>query len=316
MDKMLGRILQLDSNHPLISEQLTAAGFTVEEDHTSSYEEVLTKIAAYDGIIIRSRIPVDRNFLQHATHLKFVARVGAGMENIDVEAAEQLGIALINSPEGNRDALAEQVIGMLLVLMNRLFIASNEVKKGIWRREENRGTELKGKTVGLIGYGTMGKAVAARFAGFGCRVVFHDIRPDLQDENAMQVSLQRLMAESDVISLHVPLNASTHYLVDETFINSLSKPIWFINTSRGKNVNTKDLVEGLKTGKILGAALDVLEYEKPSFENLESDNEDLNYLLHSEKVLITPHIAGWTVESKEKLAQFIVDKILKLYNLS
>ena len=309
------KILLLDSNHPLITEQLSAKGFLLEEDFTSSYDEVLQKINNYEGIIIRSRIPLDKNFLEKAKNLKFIARVGAGMENIDTEVAKKLGISLINSPEGNRDSVAEHVVGMLLILMNRLFIASEEVKNGIWKREENRGDELLGKTFGIIGYGNMGKATAKRLSGFGVKVIFHDLLPNLQDEFAEQVSLEKLQQEADILSLHIPLDASTKYLVDEDFISKMKKNFYFINTARGKNLKTSALVEAIKQGKVLGAALDVLEYEKSSFENLETDNEDLAYLLKSDKVIVTPHIAGWTHQSKEKLAQFIVDKIVQEFSL-
>lgn len=304
------RILLLDKNHPLITEQLLAKNFILEEDFSSSYDEVCAKIEKYDGIIIRSRIPLDKNFLEKAKNLKFIARVGAGMENIDIPVAEKLGIQLINSPEGNRDSVAEHVVGMLLILMNRLFIASQEVKNGIWLREENRGDELLGKTVGLIGYGNMGKATAKRLLGFGCTVIFHDILPDLSDEFATQVSLEELKERAEVVSLHIPLTEQTYYLVDGPFISDMKNNFYFVNTARGKNVETKSLVEALKAGKVKGACLDVLEYEKSSFENLETENEDLQYLLESEKVIVTPHIAGWTVQSKEKLAQVIVDKIV------
>ncbi|HMU06786.1 MAG TPA: 2-hydroxyacid dehydrogenase, partial [Kaistella sp.] len=304
------KILLLDKNHPLITEQLSAKGFVFEEDFTSSYDEVLKKISNYDGIIIRSRIPVDKNFLEHAKNLKFIARVGAGMENIDVEFAKSLGIKLISSPEGNRDSVAEHVVGMLLILMNRLFIASNEVKNGIWKREENRGDELLGKTFGIIGYGNMGKAVAKRLSGFGVKVIFHDILPNLSDEYGTQVSLETIKNEADILSLHLPITPETHYIIDEKFISEMKKNFYFVNTARGKNVKTKDLVEAIQSGKIKGAALDVLEYEKSSFENLDtstslsaSENEDLKFLLSSEKVIVTPHIAGWTIQSKEKLAQ-------------
>lgn len=307
------KILQLDKNHPLISQQLTAKGFVVEEDHTSSYDEVLEKISDYDGLIIRSRIPLDKNFLTRASHLKFIARVGAGMENIDAETAANLGIKLINSPEGNRDSVAEHVVGMLLILMNRLFIAANEVKNGIWKREENRGDELLGKTFGIIGYGNMGKAVAKRLSGFGVEVIFYDILPDLSDEFAAQVSLKEFQERANILSLHIPLTPETHYLIDGEFISKMEKDFYFINTARGKNLKTKALVEAIRSGKVLGACLDVLEYEKSSFENLESENQDLKFLLDSDKAIVTPHIAGWTHQSKEKLAQVIVDKILASY---
>ena len=314
------KILLLDSNHPLITEQLLAKGFVLEEDFTSSYDEVLQKINQYDGIIIRSRIPLDKNFLENAQNLKFIARVGAGMENIDLEVAKNLGISLINSPEGNRDAVAEHVVAMLLILMNRLFIASEEVKNGIWKREENRGDELLGKTFGIIGYGNMGKATAKRLSGFGVEVIFYDILPNLEDEFAKQVSLEELQERVDILSLHIPLDASTEYLVDENFISKMKKNFYLVNTARGKNVKTSALVDALKSGKVKAAALDVLEYEKSSFENLDisaslsaRNKEDLQFLLESNQVIVTPHIAGWTHQNKEKLAQFIVDKIVQQF---
>ncbi len=304
------KILQLDTNHRLITEQLSAKGFILDEDTTSTYDEVLEKIADYEGIILRSRIPVDQNFLEHAKNLKFIARVGAGMENIDVAFAEKRGIKLISSPEGNRDSVAEHVVGMLLILMHRLFISSAEVKNGIWKREENRGDELLGKTFGIIGYGNMGKAVARRLSGFGVKAIFHDILPNLSDEFATQVSLETLKNEADILSLHIPITDETYHLIDAQFISGMKKDFYFINTARGKNVKTSDLVEAVRSGKVKGACLDVLEYEKASFENLEIENTDSAFLLQSEKVIVTPHIAGWTVQSKEKLAQVIVDKIL------
>ena len=314
------KILLLDSNHPLITEQLLAKGFILEEDFTSSYDEVLQKINQYDGIIIRSRIPLDKNFLENAQNLKFIARVGAGMENIDLETAKNLGISLINSPEGNRDAVAEHVVAMLLILMNRLFIASEEVKNGVWKREENRGDELLGKTFGIIGYGNMGKATAKRLSGFGVEVIFYDILPNLEDEFAKQVSLEELQERADILSLHIPLDASTEYLVDKNFISKMKKNFYLVNTARGKNVKTSAIVDALKSGKVKAAALDVLEYEKSSFENLDisaslsaRNKEDLQFLLESNQVIVTPHIAGWTHQSKEKLAQFIVDKIVQQF---
>lgn len=304
------KILQLDKNHPLITEQLSAKGFSIEEDTTSSYEDILEKIGQFDGIILRSRIPIDKRLLLKGKNLKFVARVGAGMENIDVDVAKELNISLISSPEGNRDSVAEHVVGMLLILMHRLFIASQEVKDGIWKREENRGDELLGKTFGIIGYGNMGKAVARRLSGFGVKVIFHDVLPDLSDAFATQVSLETLQQEAEIISLHLPETPETHHLIDEAFISVMEKNFYLINTARGKHVKTAALKNALENGKIKGACLDVLEFEKPSFENIEHVNEDLKYLLNSDKVIVTPHIAGWTIQSKEKLAQVIVDKIL------
>lgn len=311
---MIFKILLLDKNHPLIDEQLSAQGFVLEEDFTSTYDEVLAKIADYDGIIIRSRIPMDAKLLKVGKKLQFIARVGAGMENIDIEVANSLGIQLFNSPEGNRDAVAEHVLGMLLLLMHRLVISADEVKNGIWLREENRGDELMGKTFGIIGYGNMGKAVAKRLSGFGVEVIFYDILPDLSDDFATQVTLEALQQRADIISLHIPMTKDTHYIINKSFINTMAKPFYLVNTARGKNVDTKALVEGLRVGKIKAVALDVLEYEKASFEKLEVENHDLDYLLQSKQVIVTPHIAGWTHQSKEKLAQYIVDKILKHFS--
>lgn len=304
------KILQLDKNHPLIAAQLSEKGFVIEEDHDSPYSEVIDKIGNYDGVIIRSRIPIDENFLLKGINLKFIARVGAGLENIDTEKAKELGISIISSPEGNRDSVAEHVVGMLLILTNRLFIASQEVKNGIWKREENRGDELLGKIFGIIGYGNMGKSTAKRLSGFGMKVIFHDILPNLSDEFATQVSLDELKNQADILSLHIPITDDTFHLIDEKFISEMKKDFYFVNTARGKNVKTKDLVEAIKSDKIKGAALDVLEFEKSSFENLDYQNSDLEFLLNSEKVIVTPHIAGWSHQSKEKLAQVIVDKIL------
>lgn len=308
------QILQIDKNHPLIKTQLEQKGFVVDEDFTSDYGQILQKIKDYDGLIIRSRIPLDENFLNNSSHLKFIARVGAGMENIHVATAKKHNILLINSPEGNRDAVAEHVVGSLLVLMNRLFISSMEVKNGVWKREENRGTELKGKVFGIIGYGNMGKATAQRLSGFGMEVIFHDILPGLSDNYATQVSLSELQERAEILSLHIPLTPLTHHIVNADFIAKMRHDFYLVNTARGKNVCTPDLIEALKSGKIKGAALDVLEHESSSFEHLETEDEAMKFLLNSDKVLITPHIAGWTHESKIKLAQVIVDKIIALFS--
>ena len=304
-------ILHLDTNHPLLIQQLNDLGFINDEDYISSKEEVESKIDGYHGIIIRSRFTIDRHFLNAATHLKFIGRVGSGLENIDCDYAEQKGVVLIAAPEGNRNAVGEQALGMLLSLFNKLNKADREVREGKWLREANRGVELDGKTVGIIGYGNTGKAFAKKLSGFDVTVICHDIKPNMGNKNCRQVMLEELQAEADVVSLHTPQTPLTLGMVNTEFINRFKKPFWFINTARGKSVVTKDLVEALKSGKVLGAALDVLEYEKASFENLFSSElpEAFQYLIKAENVLLTPHIAGWTVESKEKLAQTIVDKI-------
>ncbi|OXB25382.1 hydroxyacid dehydrogenase [Flavobacterium tructae] len=311
------KILHIDSNHPVLWQQLEDAGFENYADFKSSKEEIEAKIANYNGIVIRSRFKIDKTFLDQATNLKFIARVGAGLESIDCEYAETKGIHLIAAPEGNRNAVAEHSLGVILSLFNNLNQADAEVKSGHWNRESNRGHELDGKTVGIIGYGNMGKAFAKKLRGFETEVLCYDILDNVGDQNAKQVSLAELQQKSDVLSLHLPWTPETDKMVDQSFINAFSKPFWIINTSRGKNIVTADLVEAMKTKKILGAGLDVLEYEKLSFETLfqeESTPEALRYLMESKNVLLTPHIAGWTFESHERLAQVIADKIKAVFN--
>ena len=262
------KILHIDKNHPLMLAQLAAQGFENHEDYTSTKAEIEAKIADYDGIIIRSRFPIDKPFLDKATHL------------------------------------------------NKFKKANNEIKNGKWLREENRGWELDGKTIGIIGYGNMGKSFAKKLRGFDCQVICYDILPNKGDENARQVTLVDFFRQADVVSLHTPQTPQTTGMINEAFINSFAKSFWFLNTARGKSVVTDDLVRALQSGKVLGAGLDVLEYEKASFEDFFSDKqmpESFKYLLEADNVILTPHIAGWTLESKEKLAQTIVDKIISKF---
>ena len=312
-------ILHLDTNHPVLIEQLARAGFTNTENYTASTEEIKRMIHKYDGIVIRSRFDIDRDFIDAATKLKFIARVGAGLESIDAEYAESKGIELIAAPEGNRNAVGEHALGMLLSLFNNLNKADREVRSGKWNREANRGVELDGKIVGIIGYGNMGKAFAKKMKGFNCTVLCYDIKDGVGNKNATQVSLKTLQEMSDVLSLHTPWTPLTDKMVDATFISNFSKPFWLLNTARGKSVVTKDLVAALKSGKILGAGLDVLEYEKNSFESLfasEEMPEALAELVKMDNVILSPHIAGWTVESKRKLAETIFEKIVKSFPIA
>lgn len=306
------KILIIDKNHPILQEKLINHGFDITEKYTDTKEQVEEYVADFDGLIIRSRFPLDNSFLEKAKKLKFIGRVGAGLENIDLEAANKLGIQVFNAPEGNRDAVAEHALGMLISLMNHFQRAGKEIAKGLWKREENRGEEIQGKTVGLIGYGNMGKAFAKRLSGFGCKVVFHDILLGLEDDFAKQVSLKELQKTADIVSLHTPLTESTINMVNSDFINSFEKPFYFINTARGNSVIIKDLVSALESGNIKAAGLDVLEYEKSSFESLDAKSfpKEMQYLLDAENVILTPHIAGWTHESKIKLAEVIADKII------
>lgn len=310
-------ILHLDSNHPTLLKKLEAAGYNNIEGYTLTREAVLRNQQLYDGIVIRSRFDIDRTFLEQAPNLKFIGRVGAGLESIDCDVAEARGIRLFSAPEGNRNAVGEHALGMLLSLFNNLNRADRQVREGLWYREANRGVELEGKTVGLIGYGNMGKSFAKKLQGFDVKVLCHDIKDDVGDEYARQVSLKQLQLEADVLSLHTPWTAETHHFVNRDFINAFANPFWLLNTARGKSVVTAHLVEALQSGRIKGAGLDVLEYERSSFEHLFSDEEAmpeaLQELLLMDNVLFSPHTAGWTFESHVKLAATIADKIINSF---
>ncbi|MDP3312776.1 D-2-hydroxyacid dehydrogenase family protein [Lutibacter sp.] len=310
------RILLLDTNHEILQNGLEKLGCICDEDYTSTKQQIEEKVNKYEGVVIRSRFNIDTQFIDKATNLKFIARVGAGLESIDVSYAEQKGIQLIAAPEGNRNAVGEHALGMLLALFNNIKKADLEIRNGKWLREANRGIELDGKTVGIIGYGNMGKAFAKKLKGFDVNVICFDIKENVGDENCKQVCLKELHEKTDVLSIHTPFNELSHKMINQEFISKFKKPIYFINTARGSAVVTNDLVEALESKKILGACLDVLEYEKSSFENL-FENEDLphsfEYLIKADNVLLSPHIAGWTVESHLKLAQTIVDKVEKQF---
>ena len=309
------KILHLDKNHPLLIEQLIKAGYKNDEDYTSSKSDIEQIISGYDGIVIRSRFKCDSTFIAAGTNLKFIARVGAGLESIYIPFAESKGITLISAPEGNCNAVGEHTLGMLLSLFNKLNKADLEVKKGKWNREANRGIELDGKTVGIIGYGNMGKAFSKKLQGFDCKVICYDIKENVGDKNATQVSLITFQKEVDVVSLHIPWTPLTNRMVNSDFINQFSKAFWLLNTARGKSVVTPDIILALKKGQLLGAGLDVLEFEKSSFESLFSNKipASLSELLSMDNVILSPHIAGWTIESNEKLAQVIVDKIVRKF---
>lgn len=308
------KILFLDSNHPLLHETLQKAGHTCDLNYQWTKEEVITSIHLYDGIVIRSKIKITKEIIDKGLKLKFIARAGAGMENIDVEYAERKGIRCLHAPEGNRDAVGEHAIGMLLSLFNNLCRANKEVREGKWIREGNRGIELMGKTVGIIGYGNMGSAFAERLKGFGVKVLVYDkYRRNFGNNFIIESTLDQIFEQVDVISLHTPLTEETHYMINDNFINSFKKNIYIVNTARGKCLNTGDLVKNIKSGKVAGACLDVLEYEVVSFENLDASNlpEPFQYLIQSEKVMLSPHIGGWTIESNQKIARILAEKIEK-----
>lgn len=307
------KVLHVDENHPLLLEQLRDYGFENHTDYNASKAEIEAKIADYDGLIIRSRFTLDNTFFDAATNLKFIGRLGAGLENINTVYADKKGVKLYNAPEGNRNAVGEHTLGMLLSLFNKLNKADREVRQGMWKREDNRGLEIEGKTIGIIGYGNMGKSFACTLRGFDCTVLCYDLKAHVGNDDATQVSLDEFQEQCDVVSLHTPLNPTSKEMINTVFIEGFKKPFWFLSTARGKCTVTADLVKGMKAGKVSGVGLDVLEYEKKSFENLfEGANklpEAFDYLVHSDRVLLSPHVGGWTVESKRKLAQTIVDKI-------
>jgi D-3-phosphoglycerate dehydrogenase len=310
------KILFIDTAHPALWDGLTADGHECIAGFSFSKEEIVELLPQLHGIVIRSRITIDKQLLDLATQLKFIARAGAGMESIDVVYARSKGVICLNSPEGNRNAVGEHALGMLLSLFNNLNRADRQIRNGEWRREENRGYEVEGKTIGLIGYGNMGTAFAEKLKGFNCKVIAYDkYKNDFGNELVKECSLEVLQHTADVVSLHIPLTEETNYLVNETFINSFSKSIYLINTARGRCVQISAVVTGLKTGKIAGAALDVFEYEDSSFEKFSiasaglDKNPDWQYLMQSDKVILSPHIAGWTFESYRKISEVLLAKI-------
>ena len=309
------KILHIDKNHPILIESLESSGHENIKLFLESKSEILKIIHEFDILIIRSRFPIDKEFLTNAKNLKLIARVGAGLENIDVDFAKKSGIKVLSAPEGNRTAVGEHVIGMILCLMNKMILSHKNIQNGIWNREVSRGNEIENKVFGIIGYGNMGKSLAKKLKGFNAKVIFCDIKKNIGDKNAEQVDLSRIKNEAQILSLHIPQTLLTEGMVNLKFISEMKNPFWLINTSRGTAVVTKDLVKGLKSGKILGAGLDVLEYESSSFNSIfagKSFPKPIEYLINSENVILSPHVAGLTIESYEKLSKVILNKISQL----
>jgi len=310
------KVLHVDENHPVLVEGLKNLGFQNDLAYKDSLTSILAKIDQYEGLIIRSRFPVNEAFLLNAKKLKFIGRIGAGLENIDIDAVKKHNIHLVNSPEGNRNAVGEHTLGMLLNLFNKLLPAHQSVQSGKWEREQHRGVELSGKTIGIIGYGNMGKSFSKKLSGFQVNVLCHDLLPNVGDENAQQLALEDIQEKCQVISLHTPETPLTQNIIDAAFIDKMKKPFWLLNTARGSAVAPEALVEGLKTGKILGAGLDVLSYESKSFSTVFKNDQlpdALAYLIAAKNVILSPHVAGWTVESHLLLATTILEKIKKIY---
>ncbi len=312
---MSKKILCIDSNHPILHETLQKAGFQCDLFWDKSKEELISILPNYEGLVIRSKFKITKEIIDTCSKLECIGRVGAGMENIDVEYAQSNGITCVHAPEGNRDAVAEHALGMLLMLLNNLKRADAEVRQGIWKRAENRGFEIKDKTVGVIGYGNMGSEFAKRLQGFGCKILVYDkYKQNFGNDFITESTLEELQNEADIISIHTPFTDETNYLINYNFINGFRKNIYIINTARGKCLNVADLVSHLKSDKVLGACLDVLEYESTSFENMDLKTmpEPMQYLIHSDKVILTPHIAGWTHESNYKMGKIIADKMINV----
>jgi len=308
-------ILHIDKNHSRLIEGLNSLGYKNTIAYDFSLEKILKKIENYEGIVIRSRFTIDKSFIDKAKKLKFIARVGAGLENIDVAYAKKRQIKVINAAKGNSNAVGEHTLGMLLCLFAKLRIAHQSIQKREWLREKHRGYELEGKTIGIIGYGNMGRSFAKKLKGFNVKVICYDIKKAIGDNFAKQVTLQQIQKQANIISLHIPQTSQTIKMINKEFIQSVQHSFWLINTARGSNVVLKDLVEGLKNKKIVGAALDVLEYETSAlnvvFRNKKTP-ASFEYLINAENVLLTPHVAGWSFESEIKMAEVIVREIKKL----
>ena len=305
------KILFIDIVHPFLKEELEKQNYICDIAYNKTRDEVLSIISDYDGIVLRSRIKIDHDFLNQCQKLKFIARAGSGLENIDVIEAEERNINLLNAAEGNRQAVAEHALGMLLSLFNNLNKSDREVRNEIWEREANRGVELSQKTVGIIGFGNNGSAFSEVLSGFDVRILAYD---KYLEKYKFQATMQEIFQYADIVSLHIPLTAETIYFLNENFINQFEKPIYIVNTARGKCLCTKDLVTAMQNGKVLGACLDVLEYEKISFEGFSKErlSDELQYLFASENTILSPHIAGWTEQSNRKIAEVLLHKITTL----
>ncbi|WP_131537694.1 NAD(P)-dependent oxidoreductase [Pedobacter nototheniae] len=304
---MSEKILIVDDLHPAFKEQAIAMGYQVDDEPLITRQQTLDKIKDYVGIAVRTKFRIDAEIFNAAPNLKFVARAGAGLDNIDDKIAFERNIQLINAPEGNCDAVGEHAIGLLLSLMNNFRKADIEIRNGIWDREGSRGYELKGKKVGIIGYGFMGQSFAKKLAGFEVDVMAYDkYKTGFSDAFAREVSMEEIVKHSDILSLHIPLTTETKQMVTDEYFFHFKKPIFFINTARGEIVNTTAVLNNLKSGKILGAGLDVLEAEK--FPAL-GEQSWYNDLKTNDKVILTPHVGGWTFDSYRKISEVLAEKL-------
>lgn len=310
------KVLIVDEMHPSIVEMPKSLGLEVDYFPNLSKIETEEMVQKYDGLIIRSKFYIDEIFLEKAKNLKFIGRAGAGLDLIDIEACKKRGIEIFAANEGNRVAVAEHLIGMILCLFNKLNLADAEVRNKIWKREENRGEELFGKTVGIIGFGNNGQATAERLVAFGCNVLAYDkYRYGFGNQFVKECSMEEIFQLADIVSLHIPLTIETNLMVNTEFLNRFKKDIYFCNVARGEIVVLKDLVEALETGKVKGACLDVLENEK--LANLSDEqNRTFEKLISFQNVILSPHIAGWTHQSYIKINEVLRDKIKRFIRKS
>lgn len=312
-NRQKGKVLITEKIHPILAKVLTQNGWKCTHYQQITYKEVIAAIPAYNGLIVRSGIRVDRALIDQAPNLQFIGRTGSGMEHIDITYAQQKGIICLNSPEGNRDAVAEHTLGMLLSLLHKIAKADRELRRGEWHRKANTGIELRGKTVGIVGYGNMGHAFAQRLQGFSVKILAHDkYKTGFGNQYVEEAQLTDLFEQADIISIHLPLTPETHYFINNNFVRQFAKPIFLLNTSRGGILHTQEILDALEQRQLLGLGLDVFENEnRQTFS--EKDEHCFERLSRHPNVVMTPHTAGWSQQSTYNIAYILAEKIVNIF---